>query len=518
MPTRKPLADLVPDIISHYQKNVDYLQFNLRLYRILEGQVKTEIEESLCKEILSKSALNRALQRIPSLNVLKKATDKLSRVYIEQPLRLADKEADIDIMRNITNEARLDNVMMEANRIYNAQHAFAIEPYVKDGEHQFRVLAAHQFLPFSDDLIDPTHPTVFIKLMGQEYKQFAINTDDSGRRETVQDDIRLVDILWLYSDDEFMIVDSTGSIRSDKMEEVGNPEGVNPFGKIPFIIGNKSKFELIPFPNQSGLDISILIPKLITDLNYAAQFMSHSIIWTKNADLSGQEVNPDSIVNLGDRTEANGDPEIGTINPTVDITNTINLIGFQLTAYLSTIGIKTDLGGGATLETGVTKAIDEGDISAEYKIQTEFFKRIEYKMWSLMQAIQPVWVREGRIVDGENRLFSNDFLSSFRMHFKEIKVLKTHSQMLEEIKMGRDLKLISRKQALRELKPELTEQQIDAVLAEIDDEAQDEMDAMMSFQVPESQPGRDGNGGFKENNELSRDQAPQDNLEGRRGE
>jgi hypothetical protein len=516
MPTRKPLAQLVPEIIEHYNKNIDYLEFNRRIYRVLEGQVKTEIQASLRAEILSKSALNRALQRIPSLNVLKKATDKLSRVYIEKPLRLTDQDTDKDIVRNISQESSLDNIMMEANRIYNAQHTFAIEPYIKDEKHAFRVLAAHQFLPFSDDLVDHTNPTVFIKLMGCEYKNYAITVDKDGNKNPNPDDIRLVDILWLYSDDEFMIIDSSGSIREDKMMELGNPEGINPFGKIPFVIGNKSKFELIPFPNQDGLDISVLIPKLLTDLNYAAQFMSHSIIWTKNADLSGQEINPDTIVNLGDTTEANGEPDIGTINPTVDITNTLKLIEFELASYFSTIGIKTNFNG-ATAEAGagVSKAIDEGDITAEYKVQTEFFKGIENKLWDLMEDVQQIWVAEGRLNEGERRLFSEAFLDTFRIHFQEIKVLKTHQQMLDEIKVARELKLMSRRQALRELKPELTEDQITKIIDEIDEESKDDLEAMMSG-IPETTPqGRDEEGRMKSNNQFGKEQAPQDNLNGR---
>lgn len=520
MPTSKPLVELIPDIIEHYNKNLEYLQFNLRIYRILEGQVKSEVEDSLRKEILSKSALSRALQRIPSLNVLKKAVDKLSRVYIELPLRLADNDTDKDILKNIGHESRIDNVLMEANRIFNAQHTFAIEPYVKEGKHCFRVLAAHQFLPYSDDVSDPTCPTVFIKLMGSEYKNCGYTVDSEGNKNSNVDDIRLVDILWLYSDKEFLIIDSQGSIRVDKMEQIGNTSGVNPFGKIPFVIGNKSKFELIPFPNQGGLDISILIPKLLTDLNYASQFMSHSIIWTRNADLSGQEVNPDSIVNLGDSTSENGDPDIGTINPTVDITNSIKLIEFELSSYLSTIGIKTNFDNSSEPGAGVSKAIDEGDITAEYKVQTDFFKRIEYMLWDLMQTVQEVWTSEGRLDNGERRLFSDSFLESFRIHFKEIKTLKTHQQMLDEIKVARELKLMSRKQALRELKPELTESQIDSILEEIDEEQKADFDnmmqnGMMGVTDPSVPQGRDQGGEFKSNNQFGKEQAPDKNLNGR---
>jgi polyhydroxyalkanoate synthesis regulator phasin len=504
----------------HYNEHHDYLQYNMRLYKVLEGQVKTEVEDSLRKEILSASALNRALQRIPSLNVLKKATDKLSRVYIEQPLRLADNDTDKEILKNISNEARLDSVMTDANRIYNAQNTFAVEPYIKEGKHHFRVLAGHQFLPYSDDPTDSTNCTVFIKLMGSEFQTYMPAVDADGNKNVKNEQVREVDILWLYSDDEFLIVDSSGSIREDKMLALGQ-NGTNPFGKIPFIIGNKSKFELVPFPNQAGLDISVLIPKLLTDLNYASQFMSHSIIWTRNTDLSGNEINPDSVVNLGDSTAENGDPDIGTINPTVDITNTLKLIDYELTSYLSTIGIKTNFSGSdGEAGAGVSKAIDEGDITAEYKVQTEFFKRIECQLWELVQKMQSIWAADGSLTEGEPRLFSEEFIKTFRIHFKEIKTLKTHQQMLDEIKVARELKLMSRRQALRELKPELTEDQISSILEEISQEAKDDFDEMVENGMagvtdPSVPQGRSEGGEFKESNQFGKEQAPDKNLKGR---
>jgi hypothetical protein len=514
MPTKKPLAEMLPDIVSHYLRYQEYLQFNNRLYRILEGQVRLEVEESLRKEILSKSALNRALQRIPSINIMKKGVDKLSKVYIESPLRLADNETDQEILRAVSREMSIDTVMMEANRIYNAHHTFALEPYVKDGKHQMRVLAGHQFLPYSDDTENPLNTTVFIKLMGSELKEIRIEGDDKGNRTDDTTDIRQVDILALYSDDEFMIIDSGGVIRTDKMAEMGITSTVNPFGRIPFIIGNKSAFELIPFPNQGAFDMSVLIPKLLTDLNYAAQFMSHSIIWTKNADLSGQEVNPDTIVDLGETSENNGDPEIGTIDPKVDIERILKLIEFEMSSYFSSIGIKVSVSGSLSPgreESGVSKAIDEGDISAERKIQTEFFRKIEAQLWDLLDDVQRVWVREGRITEGERRIFSEDFIKSFRMKFAEIKTMKTHAQLLEEIKLSRDMKLMSRAQALRLLNPDYTEKQIQEILEEVDQESDDEMERMTSLGSPD-----DNDGQFRNGNQEGSEQDPATNLESRR--
>lgn len=501
MPTKRPLVELIPDIVQHYNSYQEYLQFNLRLYRMAEGQVKTEVEDSLRQEILSQSALRRALQRIPAINVLKKAVDKLSKVYMESPLRLTNEDADKEIMANIVRDSGLDNVMRDANRILNVHHTFALEPFVENGKHKVRALWAHQFLPFSDNVENPLQMTVFIKLLGNDIKYIEQVGNDKGKRKEAKKEIRMVNILGLYSDQEFLIIDSDGAIREDKMLEMGITSSVNPFGVIPFIIGTRSNSELVPFPNQSAFDITILIPKLLTDLNYASQFMSHSIIWTKNANLEGQEINPDAIVDLGDKTEANGEPEIGTIDPKVDIDRILKLVEFEMSSYFSTIGIKTSVSGSLSPgkeESGVSKAIDEGDTTAERKNQTEFFREIEQKFWNLMSKVHSIWSKEGRLVEGERKLFTDKFVDTFRIKYAEAKTLKSHNQLLEEIKTARELKLMSRRQALRLLNPDYTEDQISEILKEVDDEIENEMDMMI---------GSNDDGQFKPGNDKSADQS-----------
>ena len=94
--TQKPLLDLIPDILVHIRKHEETLQYNLRLYRVLEGQIRAEIESSMRKEIISPPALRRALQRVPTINILKKTVDKLSKVYAEPVTRLTEKKTMIN--------------------------------------------------------------------------------------------------------------------------------------------------------------------------------------------------------------------------------------------------------------------------------------------------------------------------------------------------------------------------------------------------------------------------------------
>ena len=485
------LRDKIPAILEHINTHLDYLQFNTRLYKVFKGQVKEEVKDSLKEEIISTSAYNRAIKRIPSINVINKTVQKLSKVYVESPKRLSDNQVDRDIMHDIVKNSAIDSAMNTANEFGNLHSGSLIEPFVEDGVFKFRVLGLHQFIPYSDDPINPHRMTVCIKLLGQDTKiTYEAQYDSAGRKlQTEEENVRLVNIFALYSADEFMIIDSEGSIRFDKMTSMGIASTKNPYGRIPGVYVNYDKTELVPFANQAGFDISILIPKLLTDLNYAAQYMSHSIIWTKDADLTGQEINPDAIVDLGDSGPDGSSPEIGTVDPQVDIINILKLVEFELSAYFASVGIKTSTSG-VMVEgreaSGFSKAMDEGDATQERKSQIEIFRHVERDLWDLLSRMQDILSPKLN----DKRKFSKEFVKTFVIKYGEMKILKSDMQKLTEIKLQQDAGIMSKRQAVQFLNPDFTDKQVDAWVAENEEEADDNMEKMLS-EIPKSNENRD---------------------------
>ncbi len=480
MKTRKPLEALIPDILDHYRNYWQQMQFELELYKMYEGQIRVRVQESLKREMLSTSGYNRAIQRIPSINIPKKVTDKLSKVYSQAPIRFSEK--DLDLIEQFSRKLHLDAEMAQANRMGNLNHRSAIEIYEQDGIQRVRVLNAHEFLPFSDSIKNPTEMTVFIKLLGREIAQKEVISDSNGNRDLDTDQITMVDVFAIYSEDEFMVIDSSGAIRGDKMSEMGATSTKNPFGVIPFIYINTSHSELVPFPNQTASDIAVLIPKLLTDLNYSAQFLSHSVIWTKNTNIEGSEINPDAVVDLGDDDANGASPEIGTINPVTDIDGVLKLISFQLSSYLATVGIKTGSVGNmeaSSASSGVAKIIDEGDTTEVRKQQTELFRMVEPRFWQTFSKMQEVWSNNG-VVENKSK-FNPAFIETFAIKFAEIKPLETEKEKFEKMKLARELKLITKKQALQEIYPNLPNEQLDKRIEELEAELKEEKKEMMSM-------------------------------------
>ena len=217
--------------------------------------------------------------------------------------------------------------------------------------------------------------------------------------------------------------------------------------------------------------------------------MSHSIIWTKNANINSSELNPDAIVDLGDTTEDGGPPEIGVIEPKVDIEKILMLVEFELSAYFASVGIKTSTQGTmmpGREASGFAKAMDEGDASQERQVQVEMFKLVEKKLWKIISIMQNKMANNVKLK--ERRKFSDGFLDSFSAKFSEMKVLKSDKQKLEEIKMQQEQGLISRRQSLRDLHPDFTEKQLDKWEDELDKEKERKLEEMLALAPMEESP------------------------------
>jgi len=229
------------------------------------------------------------------------------------------------------------------------------------------------------------------------------------------------------------------------------------------------------------LDTAILIPKLLTDLNYAVQFQSHSILWVKNAEIGNQEINPDTVVDLGIAGEGDKDAEIGVIQPEVNIDGVLAMVEFELNGYFSSIGIKTSSMNGLKSGrevSGIAKAIDEGDVTLVRRKNIEFFKKEEKLFWQKVEIIQNTWVSEGRL-RRETRKFSKHMTDSLKVIFGETKVMETVQDKVLKIQSQDQLGVITREDIIREFNPDFSDAQVKKRLDNVKKEQKEKMDLVM---------------------------------------
>ena len=481
MPTQKPLAQLVPDILKNINsKHQNQTVFEKNLLEVWEGGLQKHVEKAISNEF-DGGAAHQSKQRVSPINILPKVISKMSQVYTNGVSRSVSKddtgnrnEQDTDLMAFYEKSMGMDTKLSTANKMANLFQYCAIEPYLDSkGQPTLRVIPPTMFSIFSDDPADPLTPTVFIKFMGKETDFTGPRTTTAGAKvKDAQTEVTDPNIYFLYSDQEFIVIDETGSVRNDIMAAVGNPEGENPAGRIPFTYINTAEFQLQPYPKQDMYTMPVLIPRLLTDLNFAAKFQSYAILYSIDLDVKDIESGPASMWAL-QSSDQEKSGSIGTIKPEVDVDKVLTLINSQLTLWLETLGIKSSGMGSVTASSaasGIAKAIDEADSTALTSEQKKVFRSVEQDLWALIQTLHRLWTAQGRF-DGSNMsgLFSEDFEPT--VVFEELQVLVDPMARLTELKVKLDNGWTSRRRALAEANMDLNPAEIEELMTEIDEEA-----------------------------------------------
>ena len=489
------------------QKILDFINYNK--YRVNTAKDKLDIYEgellpyvaSALRNELSEKAYQRAVKRIAPINMLPKIVNKLSTLYNNTVIRSPKEEdmGDQDFIDYYSELLQLDNEGRSSNSQLNLNKYTAWEIYIsEDGSNtpKLRTLPANQFLVYSDNIENPTEETVFIKILGQYNKETGMFDE-----VTKQPIYREVIIYKLYDNDQIIVIDSDAELRPEFMQ--GNEDGINPYGFIPFVYIRKAKYSLLPHEDTSDIPMTILIPILLTDLNYATQFMSHSIIYAIDADIAGLSGNPDSIWHVkSDPSELEtGDKkaQIGTIKPEVDIDKVIKLIQTQLALWLDSKDLKAQGIGdveASNLASGISKMIDEADTTQAIRTQIEIYRNSEREFWDKLIKMHNIWVDQGFLVGSEFSRKVDEF--TVNTMFEEPQVIVDEKARVETIKLKEESYYISHKVAVQEANPEMSEEELEQMMEDIKDEQLEKRTLQMEMNeiMMEDENGQEGNNGF----------------------
>lgn len=441
------LKEQIPFLMDYMKNQRDLLAHNNTLFNIFEGDLLTYVLEDLKKQ-LSPKAYEQITHRVAPINILKKMIDKLSKIYATSPNRdIGEIESDKDLLQEYEKAFEINTNMTLANEFFNLFKTCLIEPYLDtDGTPKLRTIPSDRFAVFSDDLVDPQRPTHVIKFMGK-YKDKSI--------------------FYLYTDSEFLIVDEFGEIQTDRMTEINNPEGINIYGKIPCVYVNRSRHCLTPLPDTDTLRMAKLIPVLLSDLNYAVMYQSFSVIWTIDANTENLVQAPNALWNIKSDATSDKTPQIGSLKPTVDIDQVVGFIKDQISLWFTTRSIKPGAIGQMSpdeIASGVSKIIDQADTSEDRQKQIPYFVNAEEALWDLIiNYMHPVWMSDktfqlvGTFSPG----------AKVEVDFPAQKPMLDQSKtIVDMISLKRD-GLITKEMALKNIFPDLPEEQIDEMLKEL---------------------------------------------------
>lgn len=427
---RKELAQFIND-------HKHYIARNGQLFDIFEGNLKPYVDQIL-RETLSDQYYSKIKSRIYPINILKRLIDKLSKVYSSKPLR--ESEQDQETLEMYEKFFQINKKMNTADEFSNLFKGYALEPYVYNGIPKLRVLPFDRFLVKSDDILEPTRMTHFIKFVGKTKNEKGVN----------------VDCWFVYTDEEFMAIDENGNLLKQFMAENG---GVNPYGFIPFYYSGKSEYEILPTQDTDTLELAKLLPVQLTDLAGAIMFQCFSIVYGIDVDSENMVMSPNAFWNMKSDPKSDKTPQVGSLKPQADIDKVMSFIKDTFATWLETRGIRVgSLGStdGQSAQNGISKIIDEMDTFEAVKRQMAMFKVDEYKFWQLVKDLHNKWIEFGELQGV--RPLSPDW-EVFTM-FDEPKPMMDQSQSLDFLTKQLDQGLISRQTALEMLYPDWSEEKI----------------------------------------------------------
>lgn len=449
---------------QYINDNHDRLALNEALFDIYEGNLLPHLMEKLQRDL--PTTWEHTIERAVPINVLKRIVDKLSKIYQEAPRRSVVNGSE-------TDSELLDfyEVYFDANSEFNYNNelfnlfGYSLQQITNDGNRPItRAIPNHLFLPYNSNQIVPTKADVIIMFMGEGP---ALN-DPQGKRR--------VKIRWAYSDSQFVIFDSDDNLRIDLMEQIGILTTENELGTIPFVYNNRSKSSVMPKPPKDIYQLTMLLPILLTDLNYAAKYQVFSILYGINLDDTGLVLGPNKFWHFKSKP-GEENPSIGQIKPVVDIGAVLNLAATELSIWMQTLGIRPGAVGElseSSFASGIAKMIDEADTTDHRDKQTSIYRSFELRFWHLNKLNHNNTLTT---VQFASSLISTPFLNvpftdpaTVVTEFTKVIPFTSRGQLASGFIVEIDNGLMSRKEAMRRLNPELSDEKLEELMQEIEEE------------------------------------------------
>lgn len=458
-------------LLNAIQSKSSFIGQNAKLIDILEGNLLPHVKEALQKQ-LGAEAYKAAEQRIPPINVLQQVNDKLSTIYENGVQREVagpgddTPESDEATLSYFIDAMKPDTMFSEANRFYNLNKGVLIQPYLstanpREVKPAIRVIPYDRFLPYSCNPNEPEAATGYILYMGEEARS-------SGKRSRMGKvaifcAIEADEVSWFTGDGE--------DVTAEKMPD--NPEGRNDLGRIPLVYVNQSLTKIVPTPDSDILAMTILLPVLLTDVNFGSAFQSFGIIYTVNTKTGTLQFGPGAVWHFQQEPNDERKPEVGTLKADCDLDSMLNSAANQYALWLQTKGIKPgDVGqiSASNFSSGIAKMLDEMDTSSNRKKQVPLFGDAEREFWDIvLHSLLPVWQRDPRFK------FKGGFsaTSFVETHYPEQVPLQRRGQIVEDTKKEQDAGYLDYRGAMKRLNPTLTDRQIDALIERIEEDKKD---------------------------------------------
>ena len=447
------------DFFNHYiQNHMSFTETNAQKMDIFEGDLLKYVV-SILKSTLSENYFNAIKDRIIPINVLTRVIDKMSKVYVDSPQRSTGNDKGDQWLEQVEADSSIDSFLGLADSYSHLFKGYLLQPYVDDRKIKVRAIPYDRFLPIAGDSTKPEKMDGLITFMGE------VDLGNMNKQK----------LYYYYSDSEFIPFTADGNIYSKALE--GN-DGVNTYGFIPYVYGNRSMTSVIPKQDTDILQIAKMIPVFLSDLGGAVMFQCFSILYGIDIKADNLTMSPNAFWSLKSDSTSDKTPSVGTIKPEADIDKVKNFIKDVFVLWLETKGVRVGSIGsteGASNVSGISKIIDEMDVFEIKKNQIQFFKKEERDLWDKMVKLSNIWSKSDEI---DYDIIPDDTIVT--TEFDEPRPETPRSTEVDTITKEVNGGFLDKFTAIAKLYPDLTDEQIQERMENI---KQEKLSNMESFRI-----------------------------------
>lgn len=509
---RKKIIEEIEGTENKARKNEHY-----KRYQCYKDKTNKYVIKQLLKTF-DPETVNEMMYAISNIAFVRKAVDKLARVYKYGVSRETENEALTSKLQFLEKELEFNAAMKKTNRFFKLHKNTAVfvfpvnETLEQDSKKCLKVIPLPPHLYDVVEIADNREKAGCFILSDYEPE------GDNDELYTLASRKHQVAIRYKSAEGDKvdqLIADAPQDQRNfgtannksyvfwtnkyhftcnAKGEIISTNDKKNPLGEMPVKVFAEDQDG--SFWAEGGEDLTdgaILANSMISNINHIAITQGYGqLVMTGKKLPRNQKVGPNKAVLLEYEKEDDPTPtfDFKTANPPLNELRSLVEMYVALlltTNNLSTSGVSSTLQGGMEFPSGIAMMIDKSESMEDIEDQRQIFLDREPEIWELVFKWEKILKASGQLSDE----YSQNILpeeTEVKIKFNPPAVIETEKERLENLKLKQDMGLLTKLDLLRSEYPDLTNEQLAQKLAEIIKEKQD---AIQSFTDQGNQPGNE---------------------------
>lgn len=426
--------------------------------------------------------------RLTPLNLLKKMVDKRAGIYKRAPTRLANNPSNQALVDHYVNDMAFNVVMQKANKylVLAANTSLYIRPQM--GRLVATVVPNYLYSIIPNSFDQTKVDTVIFSMFADEgrvasqaapYPGTGFSGFSEERGYKYQGDLvasnekeskNAATQLVFWSAEEHFTTNGNGDKYGIAGE--GQEQWLNPIQLMPVInIARDRDNEPWATNGEDMIDLTMALQLGWTDVMTIAKHQGFSLLTiTSETEPKRMNIGVNRAVWLK-MNPGGPQPSIGYVQANSPLEQykglLIELLGLLLTTNNMEPGAIGGQASAKNFTSGFHALISMADSLEAIESDKPLFADAEQEAWDVIKAWHNYMFDAGMLADEARALgkFTDDFKVS--VVFADIKPLESDDERIARVKSLMDLGLITKRDALKKLHPDMTPEQIEAKLAEI---------------------------------------------------